>query len=332
MSVRPNTAPHGDEDKFGYYASQKQACKVERRHLQMQMERVRQQQLAKERKRLAEVAAKAQKLKKDWHVQDVLQRQAVQTESTIGTSDQQWRASTDLVRKAEERVQHETELAMHLANREIADAVYRAHDAELARLGTEKWARGMQTGAQEFALERAGWTISERKSLRDFGWVKADIRQEERLRRATQELLPTGPGALSHQQTPGAWRPDQLSMSPGAWASMPVQVTVERAQTAQMHLHGRNMRALIQRRELREKTLDKWDQVGTKVADTQYEAWRIKVNTAKSPRTPGWPHMSTHRVSSLYATSSAPTTPRGSPEPIFKPKGSPAKSVYEEPS
>ena len=121
-------------------------------------------------------------------------------------------------------------------------------------------------------------------------------------------------------------------MSPGAWASMPVQVTVERAQTAQMHLHGRNMRALIQRRELREKTLDKWDQVGTKVADTQYEAWRIKVNTAKSPRTPGWPHMSTHRVSSLYATSSAPTTPRGSPEPIFKPKGSPAKSVYEEPS
>ena len=84
MSVRPKTAPHGDEDKFGYYASQKQACKVERRHLQMQMERVRQQQLAKERKRLAEVAAKAQKLKKDWHVQDVLQRQAVQTESTIG--------------------------------------------------------------------------------------------------------------------------------------------------------------------------------------------------------------------------------------------------------
>jgi len=302
-----------DKDTFKHFQTRQAAWNIERRHLQLQMERLRQEKLAKAKAKKADTAAKAKKLASDWERKDALVNQHAVVQNAIGASEQGARHEERRLREMEEKLKRENEVAAHLANREAMEALSAANDAEIVRCGAEAWSRGMQVGAEEFALERIEYAKAQKAAVRDFGWSKADERLQEDVRRTTSKQLPTGPGALNHRQTPATWRADQLSMSPAAWGSHPINATVERAKTAQMRAHGKHMRGLEQRRGHVTAVMENWADLGVRVSDTHYKAWRVKVDAVHSPRTPVWPDKSTHRIRPSSIPPSPASTPRRSP-------------------
>jgi len=308
-------ASTSDEDTFGHFQMKQQAWQIERRHLQLQMERVRQQQLAKERKKKAGVAQKAKKLASDWKVEDALLRDNARVQKSIGATEHAERLLKEEIRQKEVKLLHGIDVQTHLANREMVEDRFVRQDAELARRGEQQWARGMRAGAEEVALEKLERDRFRRTSNREFAWAKEDVVADTEVRKVTGRPLPTGPGAIEHRQTPArTWRVESLTMSPAAWTNSPTDATVERAKTAQMRSHRQKTTAYEQRRAHVTSTLDAWGDVGVRVGDAKYAAWRHKVDAVHSPRNPGWPDKSTHRIIGVPADSISPVnTPRRSP-------------------
>ena len=140
-----------DLDTFKHFQTRQAAWNIERRHLQLQMERLRQEKLAKAKAKKADTAAKAKKLASDWERKDALVNQHAVVQNAIGASEQGARHEERRLREMEEKLKRENEVAAHLANREAMEALSAANDAEIVRCGAEAWSRGMQVGAEECA-------------------------------------------------------------------------------------------------------------------------------------------------------------------------------------
>jgi hypothetical protein len=299
-SMQLKLSPSYDVDRFRHFEARQNAWAIERRHMQIQLERERQQKLAKGKTRQASVAAKSKQLAASWRSEDVVKvHDEARVQSSRGRTEAETRQMESMCRNFNESLHHDKEVSDQLGHRKAIEERARAHDRRYEHRGTHHWANVMETGAARFATERADFEKAQAAALKGFAWAKVDEAAEDELAREVkgpQSRLPTGPGAAQHHQTPGVWRAAQLSMAPARWHTSPLNSEVVRASSAQSHGHARERKQRAAEREHADAMLHKQALCLEQVAERSYASWRHKVDATRSAQTPSWPDQRTHRI------------------------------------
>ena len=299
-SMQLKLSPSFDEDRFRHFEARQNAWAIERRHMQIQLERERQHKLARDKTKQATVAAKSKQLAASWRREEgVRVHDEARVQSARGRVEAEARQVESACRMLNESLHHDKEVHDQFEHRKAIEDRARAHDRRSEHRGTHHWANVMEAGAARFARERVEFHNSQAAALKGFAWAKVDEADKAELVREVEgpeSRLPTGPAALQHRQTPGSWRAAQLSMAPARWQTSPLNAEVVRAQSAQAHENLRVRKQRAADRERMEAMLQKRADLLGRVADRSYASWRHKVDTVRPPQTPSWPDQRTHRI------------------------------------
>lgn len=309
-----------DVDQHRHFETRQHAWEVERRHLQMQINRER--AAAQNKKRMEAEAAKIRRarLAAAWKVTDELTRGYEHEQLGVAKEEQSTRNVADVTTGMTQALLHEGRMKHTLGSYERLKQADKAAGALAERQGQQSWRIGMERGAREVGLEKKEESRDRVNAVRGFRWAKEDEKRQMKLdattgstrlvaSRMVETRLPTAPVASGHAMSPGTWRPDSQTVAPGAWRTSQVDAQVQRARSTERLHHHKRLLAQTQRITAKTHTLDKWVASGQNVSSARYRAWRLKVDATKPPSTFKWPDSATHRRSTPVPPS-APSSPR----------------------
>ena len=269
----------GEIDKFDHFQTKKAAWQVERRHMERQIARRREQQQVHEHAKKAAAASRAKMLAETRRAQDELEKERTKVQAAVHVTEQNNRDGGDHLRSTWRTKKAEGASLQLEASHALAEEMAHARELERIRIGTERWQRGIQSGVEDVEFERAESEKYRCHARRECLWHGSDKLRDDRLRSLKSRQLPTGPGILEHQQVPGSWRAELLSMSCGCWESTPRHGTIERAHSA----HTKSHRVQVSDRRRRQRDVATMlvgrEAAHAHAAGTTFEAWKLKVGT-----------------------------------------------------
>ena len=324
-----------DVDKFRHYETRAKEWLLERSHLERQIHRQRMQEAARKQMASEAAKQRRLKVEKEWKMKEQLVDSFVkQLQPGLGTNEQNERHADDAMartisggdarimvkntegetplkknasRKTAGGLKHEGHMQHTLGLRVAIEQREAAADDLAQRQGEARWQIGMERGAREVELEKAAEVQARLNALRGFRWAKEDEKADLRhdascgstrlvASRLPSTRLPTAPVKSGHALSPGIWRVDTQSVTPGAWKNTQLNAQVEQAKEADRKLKGRQVAEAKQRQGATDRYLGNWTDAQLNVRDARYRAWRLKVDAGHGRAVFGWPHKSTHRV------------------------------------
>lgn len=209
-----------------HWATWAKSWNVERRHLQGQINRDRENEKARKENKAALARRRRERIEMGWSVDSGVASSHSKSQGDRAAQDTVIRKAEDANSETNRTLHHEAKTTLTVSARAHVETRVGAADVLSARHGEEHWKSLMQRGAKVYELEQRQNKDKRERAIRGYKWAKEDESHDLKTdetggttrtspTRLVSTRLPTSKAPSGHSQSPGAWRTSQQNMVPG---------------------------------------------------------------------------------------------------------------------